>query len=127
MLDLKVDIAIILSLVLLALAAYLVYPYMTENRENNRNSVEISVNGKLVGEYPADDDADIPVKTDYGYNLIEIKDGKVSISEADCLDKLCVNKGKITGNGQQIVCLPHRLVVKLNRSTEEGDYDAFAY
>lgn len=46
-----------------------------------------------------------------GYNIVEIADGQVRISEADCPDKTCVNTGFLSGD-IPIVCLPHKLVIK---------------
>ncbi|MDE6520111.1 MAG: NusG domain II-containing protein [Ruminococcus sp.] len=48
-----------------------------------------------------------------GYNIIEILDGKIRISYADCPDKTCVNMGFLSSN-MPIVCLPHKLVIKYN-------------
>lgn len=48
-----------------------------------------------------------------GYNIIEILDGKIRISYADCPDKTCVNMGFLSGD-MPIVCLPHKLVIKYN-------------
>ena len=50
-----------------------------------------------------------------------VKDGKVSVTEADCPDKVCVNTGEISKSGDTIVCLPHKLVVEIEGSTSETD------
>lgn len=50
-------------------------------------------------------------KDDGGYNIVEISDGRVKISEADCPDNTCVNRGFLSDN-IPIVCLPHKLVIK---------------
>ena len=60
------------------------------------------------------------------YNLILIEDGKVSVADADCPDQLCVRQRSISGNGESIICLPHRLVVQIE-SEEERKLDAIAY
>ena len=39
---------------------------------------------------------------------------------ADCPDGYCIRQGKITGKGQVIVCLPHRLVLEVT-GEESGD------
>ncbi len=48
-----------------------------------------------------------------GYNLIRIADGSVSVVSADCHEQICVHHKPITGEGETIVCLPHRLVVEI--------------
>ena len=57
---------------------------------------------------------DVTVEADGGgYNTVHITRNGVSVSDADCPDKLCVNMGEISGSAYPIVCLPHRLVVRI--------------
>ncbi len=60
------------------------------------------------------------------YNVVEICDGKASVTEADCPDKLCVGQREISGNGESIICLPHKLVVR-TQSEVEGALDGLTY
>jgi len=39
------------------------------------------------------------------------------VTDADCPDRLCVKQRAISKQGETIVCLPHRLIVKI----EGGD------
>ena len=48
-----------------------------------------------------------------GYNIVEIRDGKVSVTEASCPDKVCVNHGPTDQTADPIVCLPNKLVVRV--------------
>ena len=68
----------------------------------------------------------IPIKTEYGYNLIEIGDGKVRVVEADCPDKLDVKQGYISKVGEVIVCLPNRLVIEIKGVSEETEIDGIS-
>ena len=45
-----------------------------------------------------------------GYNTVTVRDGKVAVTEADCPDGYCVDRG-FCNSGSQIVCLPHGLVI----------------
>lgn len=56
-------------------------------------------------------DRQVTVKTDRGTNVITVKNGKIAVTEADCPDGYCMNRG-YCDNGAQIVCLPNRLVIK---------------
>ena len=51
------------------------------------------------------------------------------MSDADCPDKDCVNQGWISRPGQMIVCLPNRLVIKIesDKLTQEEDVDAVSF
>lgn len=51
------------------------------------------------------------VVSDNGTNVITVKDGKIAVTEADCPDGYCMDRGFCSG-GVQIVCLPNRLVIK---------------
>ena len=75
---------------------------------------------KLVGKT-------IPIKTEYGYNLIEIGDEEVRVIEADCPDKLDVKQGYISKTGEVIVCLPNRLVIEIKGVDDERDIDYISH
>ena len=70
---------------------------------------------------PDTDDA-ASAQYDY-YNVVEIKDGKVSVTEASCKNQVCVRHGAISRSGESIVCLPNRLVVRIENG-EGGGYDS---
>ncbi len=89
--------------------------------------VEIRVDGEVVAEYPLDEDREeVFVAEDGGYNKVVIKDGAVCVSEADCPDKNCVRKGAVSEVNETIICLPHKLVVKLCGSGEDSVPDIVA-
>lgn len=60
------------------------------------------------------------------YNIVVIKDGKVSVTEASCKNQVCVRHGEISRSGESIVCLPNRLVVRIEGGSPEegGGYDS---
>lgn len=58
------------------------------------------------------------IKTDSGINTVEIKNNKVHMLDADCKDKLCLHEHEIEFNNENIVCLPNKIVVKIENSKE---------
>lgn len=71
-------------------------------------------NGTLTDRFPLDQ----PLSKLYwsengGRNVVVIEDGKVSVTEADCPDQVCVRHGPTDQTGDPIVCLPHKLVVEV--------------
>ena len=46
-----------------------------------------------------------------GYNTVTVRDGEIAVTEADCPDQYCVQRGFCSG-GAPIVCLPHGLVIE---------------
>ena len=58
----------------------------------------------------------IPEKN--GTNVMQIKDGKVTMKEADCKDQICAEHKAIEKSGETIVCLPHKVVIEIR--SEDG-------
>jgi len=48
-----------------------------------------------------------------GVSIIEIKDGRVRMLSSPCPDKLCIKEGYIDKAGQVIICIPNRIVIKI--------------
>ena len=42
------------------------------------------------------------------------------MTDADCGDHTCIETGDINDVGESIVCLPHRLVLKITAEEENG-------
>lgn len=67
------------------------------------------------------------IPEEVSYNLLHIVNGTVTMEEADCKDQICVRHRPITANRENIICLPHRLVVEITggsgrkANTEELD------
>ena len=87
------------------------------------STVEVYVDGKLTYSYSLDKNRTFEVDCDNGKNVVEIKDGKVSVIDADCNNRACVKSKAISKKGEQIVCLPHKLIVVI-KGGSEGELDA---
>lgn len=48
-----------------------------------------------------------------GKNLLVIENGRAYIKESECPDHLCERMGKISLVNERIVCLPHKLTIKI--------------
>lgn len=55
------------------------------------------------------------------YNLVAVADGAVTVEAADCRDQICVHHRPVTSARENIVCLPHKLVVELTGGGENTD------
>ena len=82
--------------------------------------VQVYADNQLMHTLPLDKDTQITVTTQYGTNVITIKNGKVAVTEASCPDHYCMERG-YQNSGADIVCLPNRLVLKL---TDQQAVDA---
>ena len=70
---------------------------------------EIYCDGELIGTVSLDENKDIPLKD--GKVIIHTGNGGISFASSDCRDKLCVNCGVLTKNGQCAVCIPENTVI----------------
>lgn len=77
--------------------------------------------GALIAYLPLDEDAQLRVECAGGYNVITVENGAVRVSEADCPDKVCVSTGSISGGAVPIVCLPHKLEVRVINGAQAVD------
>ncbi len=62
---------------------------------------------------PLGEDTTVTVAGSLGTNIIEVADGRVRCLESDCSNQTCVKQGWVSGCGQTVVCLPHKLIVQL--------------
>ena len=86
-------------------------------------SVRITIDGTVYGTYSLNEDREIPVERDGSViNVVRIEDGSVRMEQATCPDALCIRQGAISRERQTIVCLPHKLVVEVYGTHEQG-YD----
>ena len=50
-----------------------------------------------------------------GSNVVRVEPGRIAVIRADCPDQVCVHDGWLADSGAPIVCLPHRLVIRLEK------------
>ncbi len=50
-----------------------------------------------------------------GKNTVLVEPGAISMKSALCPDKLCVKQGRITNGEYPIVCLPNKVIVKIEK------------
>ena len=103
------DIIFICALLLLVFFASLfLLLFRTEGE-----TVTVTVNGMLWGEYPLNKNAEIEIKTDFGHNLLIIENGRAYMKSASCPDGICVSHRPVRYNGESIICLPNKVTVEL--------------
>lgn len=83
------------------------------------DTVTVTVDGSVYGIYPLDEDITVEISSDYGTNVLVIKDGLAFVEAATCPDKICVSHKPILRDGETVVCLPNRVVISVS-STKDG-------
>ena len=76
-------------------------------------AIVVEQDGRETARYALSEDRIVRIEGERGFNLLVIQGGEAWLSEADCPTQLCVKTGKIRYAGQSIVCLPHRLAVRI--------------
>ncbi|MDO5539262.1 MAG: NusG domain II-containing protein [Eubacteriales bacterium] len=81
----------------------------------------VTQRGKIIAELKLFQNTELSVDdTIGGTNTIVVKDGAVSVTQANCPDLTCVRTGTISHTGEVIACLPHNLIITI----EEGGTDS---
>nr|WP_312575937.1 NusG domain II-containing protein [Sedimentibacter sp.] len=122
----KYDISLIILIILIS--GFFIYYNSKNIAYSNDNRAIIYSENEVVGEYILSKELkdEFTIKTSNGYNTIKIEDGKIWIEDADCPDKYCIHQGKISGDGQVIVCLPNKLMIKIVSDEEDKEIDFIA-
>lgn len=97
-------------------------PFFAYGRTANLKAV-IYLDGEKYAEYTlAKYEKPISVTVDgTGRNIVEISKNGVRVTESDCADKLEINGGTINKEGQSLICLPNRFLVKIEGGGDEID------
>ena len=120
----KTRILILIAILLFVAAATTSAVFFFLPKQSDGQIAVVTVDGETV--YQVDlSEVDAPyqkeIVTKYGKNILLIKKGSISVFDADCENKECIKMGEIVSSAYPIVCLPHRLVIKIQK---EGDVDA---
>lgn len=109
---------ILFLLLIIASVAGLVY---TREAFSLGSDVIVEVNGKPAYTLSVDADTEISIEGTHGRTVLEIKDRRVRMKEADCANQTCVKQGWMSKG--TIVCLPNHIVIIVGSGTKK-DLDA---
>ena len=100
-----------LVLAVAASGAWIVF----SDRDTDNPRVIVEVDGEVYCEYDMDEvDGIIPISTpNGGENRLYVQEDLVFMDSANCPDKLCVKQGAIRDGTVPIVCLPNKVVVRI--------------
>lgn len=117
----RYDIILIIGLLVITMVIAMAVRFT----QKTGKTVVVSVDGVVKYTFPLDEDLEFEIEGyEGGTNYLVIKDGEAYLTEASCHDLLCVHMGKISSQGQSIICLPNRVVVEI-RDDNESDPKEF--
>lgn len=79
---------------------------------------EVIRDGEVLYRFDLTSAKDSKIRIEYGdsYNIVEISNGEIFVSEAGCADNTCVKTGKLS-SGAPVVCLPNHLVIRFSEES----------
>lgn len=118
----RTDIILVAGLLLVALVSWILIDNFVMFKGD---TVEVLVEDTVVKSFPLDVNDSYKIEIDDYVNEVVVEHSSVYMKDANCRDLLCVKQGKITEGGQTIICLPHKLVVRII-SKENTNIDAIS-
>ena len=112
---------IIFSVVILICVAIYIVGF---GSANETDVVGIYSNSKLVEKIDLsklDSERKITISGENGNNVILAQKNSIKMISAECPDKVCVDHGELKKGGAPIICLPNKLVIRWENSSDEYD------
>jgi hypothetical protein len=88
--------------------------------------VEVTVGGKIFGEYYLNADRQVEIWVGDNYNILVIENGEAYVESASCPDGICSDHRPISKNGESIACLPNKVAVTVKTAKTENEPDIVA-
>lgn len=113
---------VILFLLLAAVAASAAALLLRGGTEDGRVA-RITRDGVLLEEIDLDkvtEPYSFTLEDGSGTNTVQVEQGRIRISRADCPDQVCVNRGWIDHGTAPIICLPHKLIIEIAGGELDG-------
>lgn len=81
--------------------------------------ITVSVDGEVIGSYALTEKEQTVAIGDN--NVLTIINNEAFMSHAVCPDQICVKKGRISKAGEDIVCMPNRVIVKVKGGESDAE------
>ena len=113
----KADIILAAFLIIAGLAA----SYILSFGQTSGSEIIITVDGQKFGTYSLLEDNEVVIEQEDSINKVTINDGIVSMGFSNCHGQDCVQHAPISQTGENIICLPHKVVVEVAGGSEGLD------
>ena len=105
-------------LIAVILAMIVAYAFFFLLSREAGDTVVVTVDGVLFGEYHLDEECTVEIRSGQGVNILVIEGGHAFVSHADCPDGICARHRPISYDGESIICLPHEVVITIVSQSE---------
>ena len=118
------DIILVLSVLLISALCFIIVSF----NQSEGSEVVVTIGNEEYGRFPLNIDKNLTITVDdetiLQYNVLVIENGKADVTEASCPDGVCVDHMPISKSGETIVCLPNKVVVRIESDKNEVDIAA---
>ena len=111
--DLILIVMIIISILIIAIELY---------GKNSTGKKVLIIGQDYRKEFSLRNYKKVEVPGPLGNTVVVIKNNKAWVEYSPCREKICMKMGKINRVGQQIICVPNRILVEIEG--KNGDIDA---
>lgn len=111
----------ILAVFVAVVAAILLWMNLADQDGGRR--LVITVDGEVYQEIVLTEDTNMQfrIQTPHGYNDVVISKGVVDVVSADCKNQVCVETKPASRVNDNIVCLPHKVIIEIVGDSDETD------
>lgn len=102
------DIIFIAAIIVICAVGFIIFTPKSQGKY-----AAVIVDGTETARYLLNRDFETDISTEYGNNHLSISNGAAQITESDCNNGICVASNSINKSGETIVCLPHKLIIKI--------------
>ncbi len=117
----KNDVILIVALLLIAIISFIFTRVVISNKGDY---VVAKENGKEILRVDLSKDGEYKIFSSNGYNELLVKDGKVMVTDSNCKNKICVQHRPIDKTTESIICLPHKLIIEIEKSADDSEVDS---
>lgn len=116
------------DILLIALVAIIVVGFFILKSFSSENLIaEVYYDGEIIESVNLSEKEEKKIVTGENKSVVIIaKDGKIYFEKSDCPDKVCINSGEMSENGDFASCLPEKVVIKVS-GEKPSDIDAIVY
>jgi hypothetical protein len=125
----KGDKIVVLIIFIVIIASYFGVNIYKQNIKSENHIAVIEQNGEVIERIDLDEVKEEKewkiYEGDEHYNTVKVEPHRIRFTDANCPDLVCVKAGWISQAGEISVCLPHKLLIRIEG--KEDEIDGVAY
>lgn len=115
-------------IIVLLLAASIAGSLLAAGKTTEGTTANIYLDGECIESIDlssVEEGYSFDVEGPIGTNRVAVEHGRICVESADCPDQICVHQGWISNSAAPIVCLPNKLVIRVeDADTQPAEVDS---